>query len=149
MLLIVGIVTLSSAFAIRKMQMGDVNDAPLGWMSAHWLAEHRAYYSPSRPVGIPEALRYGWQGTTGYIPWLWHQRPRVLPVSAAVGTTLNPASPLVVPSRLTRAGAALGDVLLAVAVVLSLPFMMLAIGIPFVLGARLLFWVVGFLGGVG
>jgi hypothetical protein len=46
MLLIIGIVTVSFAFVITKIRIVDVNAAPLGWMSAQWLAEHRAYYSP-------------------------------------------------------------------------------------------------------
>jgi hypothetical protein len=44
MLYIVGVViAMVGGVIIRKMRMpGGVNDAPLGWMSEQWLAEHRA-----------------------------------------------------------------------------------------------------------
>ena len=48
MLFIVGIVTVLIAFVIipRMRVPGGVNAANLGWMSEHWLAEHRASHSP-------------------------------------------------------------------------------------------------------
>jgi hypothetical protein len=48
MLLIVAVVIMSiAAVIIPRMRVpGGVNSANLGWMSAQWLAEHRASYSP-------------------------------------------------------------------------------------------------------
>ena len=43
MLLIVGVVLALIAFVIPMMRGSDsANASPLGWMSAQWLAEHRA-----------------------------------------------------------------------------------------------------------
>jgi hypothetical protein len=64
---------------------------------------------------------------------------------AAFGTTFNEAQPLVVPGRLRRAAVVVGDVLGAVAIVLCIPFAILAIGIPIALSVRLLLWVGGLL----
>jgi hypothetical protein len=48
MLFIVGLVIGSVAVVInpRMRVPGGVNAAPLGWVSAQWLAEHRASHSP-------------------------------------------------------------------------------------------------------
>ena len=63
----------------------------------------------------------------------------------ALRTTFNEARPLVVPGRLWRGAVAVGDVLAAVALVLSIPFVILAIGIPIALIVRLLLWLGGLL----
>jgi hypothetical protein len=64
---------------------------------------------------------------------------------AAPATTLNAAWPLIVSGRLWRATVVVGDLLGAVAIVLCIPFVMLAIGIPIVLCVRLLMWIGGLL----
>lgn len=65
--------------------------------------------------------------------------------SAALATTFNESRPLVVPGRLRRAAVIAGDLLGAVAVVLCVPFVILAVGIPIALGVRLLLWIGGLL----
>jgi hypothetical protein len=65
--------------------------------------------------------------------------------NAALATTLNGPRPLVVPGRLWRAVVIVGDVLAAVALVLCIPFVILAIGIPIALCVRLLMWIGGLL----
>ena len=62
---------------------------------------------------------------------------------AGLGTPVNKARPLIVPGRLWRATALGGDLLGAMALVLSIPFVILAIGIPIALCVRLLLWIVG------
>ena len=44
MLLISGVLIVATATALftRVWRTAAVDDAPLGWMSAQWLAEHRA-----------------------------------------------------------------------------------------------------------
>jgi hypothetical protein len=64
---------------------------------------------------------------------------------AALATTVNEAQPLIVPGRLWRATVVLGDVLGAAAIVLCVPFVILAIGTPIALCVRLLLWTVGML----
>ena len=64
---------------------------------------------------------------------------------AALGTTLSQAGPLAVPGRLWRSDVVVGDVLAAVALVLCIPFVILAIGIPIALFVRLLLWLGGLL----
>jgi len=49
--------------------------------------------------------------------------------------------PLVVPRPFRRAAVAVGDLLAAVAIVLCMPFAILAIGIPVALCVRLLSWI--------
>jgi len=63
--------------------------------------------------------------------------------SAALSGTFIEARPLFVPGPLRRAVVFAGDVLGAVAVVLCIPFVILAIGIPIALCVRLLLWVAG------
>jgi hypothetical protein len=63
----------------------------------------------------------------------------------ALATTFNEARPLVVPGRLWRADVVVGDLLGAVAIVLCIPFVILAIGIPIALCVRLLLWIGGLL----
>jgi hypothetical protein len=53
--------------------------------------------------------------------------------------------PLIVPGRLWRATVVVGDLLGAVGIVLCIPFVILAVGIPIVLCVRLLMWIGGLL----
>lgn len=64
---------------------------------------------------------------------------------AALATTFNPAQPLVVRGPLRRAAGIVGDLLGAVAIVLCVPFVILAIGTPIALCLRLLLWMGGLL----
>jgi len=64
---------------------------------------------------------------------------------AALATTLNPARPLVGPGRLRRAAVVIGDLCAAVGIVLCIPLVILAIGIPIALCVRLLLWIGGLL----
>jgi hypothetical protein len=64
---------------------------------------------------------------------------------AALATTFDQARPPVVPGPFRRAAVVVGDVLGAVAIVLCVPFVILAIGIPIALCVRLLLWVGGLL----
>jgi hypothetical protein len=61
---------------------------------------------------------------------------------AALATTFNP---LVVPGAFRRTAVVVGDLLGAVALVLCIPFVILAIGIPIALCVRLLLWIGGLL----
>ncbi len=45
MLFIIGVAIVLIAFGIIPRMAGGVNSADLGWMSEHWLAEHRASHS--------------------------------------------------------------------------------------------------------
>ena len=65
--------------------------------------------------------------------------------NAALTTTVDPARPLAVPGALRRAALAVGDLLAALAIVLCIPFVFLAIGIPIALCIRLLLWIGGLL----
>jgi len=65
--------------------------------------------------------------------------------SAGLTTTFIEARPLVVPGRLWRAAAVVGDVFAAVGIVRCIPVVILAIGIPIALCLRLLLWVGGML----
>jgi hypothetical protein len=62
---------------------------------------------------------------------------------AALATTSTQARPLAVPGRLRHAVNVSGDVLGAGLIVLCVPFVMLAIGMPIVLCVRLLWWIGG------
>ena len=64
---------------------------------------------------------------------------------AALATTFNQARPLVVPGPLRRAAVVIGDLFAAVGIVLCIPFVILAIGIPIALCVRLLLWIGGLL----
>jgi hypothetical protein len=64
---------------------------------------------------------------------------------AALATTLDYASPLVVPGLVRRVAMVIGDVLSAVAIVLCIPFVILAIGLPIALCVRFLLWIVAML----
>jgi hypothetical protein len=63
----------------------------------------------------------------------------------ALATTFDRAGPLVVPGLVRRAGSIIGDLLGAAAIVLCIPFVILAIGIPIALCVRFLLWIVGML----
>jgi hypothetical protein len=64
---------------------------------------------------------------------------------AASATTFNQARPLVGGGPLRRAAVLVGDLLGAVAIVLCIPFVILAIGTPIALCLRLLLWIGGLL----
>jgi hypothetical protein len=63
----------------------------------------------------------------------------------ALATTFNQARPLVVAGLVRRAAVVVGDLLGAAAIVLCIPFVILAIGIPIALCVRLLLWIGGLL----
>lgn len=63
--------------------------------------------------------------------------------TATLATPFDSVRPLDVPGPLRRAAAVVGDLLAAAALVLSIPFVILALGIPVALGVRFLLWVVG------
>ena len=65
--------------------------------------------------------------------------------TAALATAFVPAQPLVVPGPLRRAATLAGDLFAAVGIVLCIPFVILALGIPVALGARFLLWLAGML----
>jgi hypothetical protein len=65
--------------------------------------------------------------------------------SPALAVTLNPARRLVAPGQLPHAAAVVGDLLGIVGIVFCIPFVILGVGIPIALGARLLLWIVGML----
>jgi len=60
--------------------------------------------------------------------------------AAPQAATFAHGGPLGVPSRLSATAGVVGDLLTAVAVVLCIPFVILAIGIPIALCVRLLVW---------
>ena len=60
---------------------------------------------------------------------------------AALATTFDQARTPVVGDAFRRAAVVVGDLLGAVAIVLCIPFVILAIGIPIALGVRLLLWI--------
>ena len=67
---------------------------------------------------------------------------------AALATTFDRAPPLVVPGLVRRAAMVIGGLLAAVAVILSIPFVILGIGIPIALCLRFLLWIVGRIAGM-
>jgi hypothetical protein len=60
-------------------------------------------------------------------------------------TTFDHARPAAVPGARHRAASMIGDLLGAVGLVLCVPFVILAIGMPIALGLRLLLWLAGML----
>ena len=68
----------------------------------------------------------------------------VLP-RAALAAPFNEAPPLFLARPLRRAAVLVGDLMGAVAVVLCVPFVILAVGTPIALCVRLLLWVGGLL----
>jgi hypothetical protein len=65
--------------------------------------------------------------------------------SAGLATTFNAGTPLAVPAVLRRAAEILGDLLTLAAIVLCLPFVIVAIGTPIALCIRLVLWILGML----
>ena len=65
--------------------------------------------------------------------------------TAALATTFDHGRPLVVPGALHRAAAIIADLLGAAGVLLCVPFVILAIGIPIALCLRFLLWIAGLL----
>ena len=64
---------------------------------------------------------------------------------AALATTFDQAGAISAPGPFRRAAVVLGDLLGAMAIVLCIPFVILAIGIPIALCVRLLLWIGGVL----
>jgi hypothetical protein len=64
---------------------------------------------------------------------------------AALATTFNQVRTLVVPGPLRRVTVVIGDLFAALGIVLCIPLVILAIGIPIALCARLLLWIGGLL----
>ena len=64
---------------------------------------------------------------------------------AAVATTFDQARALTVPGLFRRAAVVVGDLLGAVAIVLCIPLVIVAIGLPIALFMRLLLWIGGLL----
>ena len=64
---------------------------------------------------------------------------------AAVAATFDQAPALTVPGLFRRAAVVVGDLLGAVAIVVCIPLVILAIGIPIALFVRLLLWIGGLL----
>jgi hypothetical protein len=72
------------------------------------------------------------------------------PIAAALttsrfATAADQVRPLIVPGLFRRGVHIIGDLLAAVGIVLCIPFVILATGIPFVLGVRFLLWIAGML----
>jgi len=63
--------------------------------------------------------------------------------SATIAPPSNTAHALTVPGPFRRAAALVGDLFGTMAVVLSIPLVILAIGIPIALFVRLLLWIGG------
>ena len=66
-------------------------------------------------------------------------------LARAAAATVNQARPLGVPGALRRAAVIVGDLFGAIAIVLCIPFVILAIAIPIALCVRLLLWIGGLL----
>jgi hypothetical protein len=64
---------------------------------------------------------------------------------AALATPFDQAREPVVPGPFRRGAVVIGDLLGAVVIVLCIPFVILAIGIPIALCVRLLLWIGGLL----
>jgi hypothetical protein len=64
---------------------------------------------------------------------------------ARLASTFHHAGPLVGAGRPRRAAVFAGDLLAGVALVLCIPFVILAIGIPIALAVQLLLWIAGLL----
>jgi hypothetical protein len=65
--------------------------------------------------------------------------------TAPLAATFESAPALMVPDPFQRAAVLIGDLLGATAIVLCIPFVILAIGIPIALCLRLLLWIGGLL----
>ena len=62
-----------------------------------------------------------------------------------LATTFSQARPLGAPGRGRRTAVVVGDLFAGAAIVLCIPVVILAIGIPIALGLRLLLWIGGLL----
>ena len=62
-----------------------------------------------------------------------------------LATTFTQARPLGAPGGVRRTAVVVGDLLAAAAIVLCIPVVILAIGLPIALGLRLLLWIGGLL----
>jgi hypothetical protein len=75
-------------------------------------------------------------------------RPLAAPLMRApFARSVDHARPLIVPGFLWRTAMAFGDLLGALGIVLCIPFVILAVGIPIALCVRFLLWIVGVLWG--
>jgi hypothetical protein len=63
----------------------------------------------------------------------------------AVAIAVDHPRPVVVPGLLWRAASTIGDLLAAVGIVLCIPFVILALGMPIALAGRFLLWIAGLL----
>ena len=68
-----------------------------------------------------------------------------LDIAVSLDAIAPVARPLVVPGALWRAALDISELLAALVVVLCVPFVILAIGIPIVLSVRVLLWIAGML----
>jgi hypothetical protein len=73
------------------------------------------------------------------------ERLDAIALTRALVTTSSQVWPLVARGPWRRAAAVIGELFAAVGVVLCIPLAILAVGIPIVLGVRLLLWIVGLL----
>ena len=64
---------------------------------------------------------------------------------APFATPVDQSRPLIIPGLPWRAAMAIGDLLGAVSIVLCVPFVILAIGIPIAVSVRFLLWIAGML----
>ena len=63
----------------------------------------------------------------------------------AVATAADDPRPPIRPGLLWRAASTIGDLLVGLVIVLCIPFVILALGIPIALGGRFLLWIAGML----
>ena len=68
-----------------------------------------------------------------------------LPATLAFATVVDQSQRRIVPGFLSRAGVVAGDMIAGVGVVLCVPFVILAVGIPIALTLRFLLWMTGLL----
>jgi hypothetical protein len=64
-------------------------------------------------------------------------------MSAGLATPFSETPPLVVPGRVWHLAVVVGDVFAAAGIVICIPLVILAIGIPIALCVRLLLWIGG------
>ena len=63
--------------------------------------------------------------------------------SAPSATAVDQDRPLIARGLLRRATTATGDLLAAVSIVVGIPFVILAVGLPIALAVRFLLWIAG------
>ena len=68
-----------------------------------------------------------------------------LPATLTLATAVERATPVIVPGFFGRAAVVASDILTAAGVVLCIPFVILAVGIPVALSMRFLLWIAGML----